>query len=371
MSRRIRPDWLCVSLLILAVGCASTDVPRFSTQPAPVAEKPFPYQIVQLSGSSADLGRQQGEQLSPAIHTLHDKYLLVYLQSQTQRFFALSAARLFETQLLPAHQAELAALAQSTQIDEQETMLGQCFLDLSAMSACSTITLPASASLDHVARFGRNLDFASLDVADKYTTVFIYHPNDGRYAFASIGWPGMMGVLSGMNEYGLCLANMEVTRSPRLPQAMPYTMLYRTVLEQCKTVDEAVTFLKKTRIQTANNLMLMDATGCRAVAELTPDSVHVRYGLPDAPLISTNHQRDQDQDTPGRCWRYDYLHQTATDEFGQLGQPAVEDLLAHVGSHATLQSMIFEPANRVMYLSAGKDAAHGEFSRLDLRPLFK
>ena len=34
----------------------------------------------------------------------------------------------------------------------------------------------------------------------------------------------------------------------------------------------------------------------------------------------------------------------------------------------TLQSMVFEPSNRVVYLSAGADAAHGRFRRLDLRP---
>ena len=53
----------------------------------------------------------------------------------------------------------------------------------------------------------------------------------------------MIGVLSGMNEHGLTLANMEVDRPRRLPVAMPYTLLYRTVLERCRTVDEAIALL--------------------------------------------------------------------------------------------------------------------------------
>jgi hypothetical protein len=354
-------------------GCAvSPAVVQLSTA-APLeksVEKPFPFPIVQLHGSAIQMGQQQGDQLSASIHNLYTNYLLVYLKGQTERFFALGMARIFETKLLPAHQAEVAALAQTTDIDERETMLGQCFLDLSPMTACSTVTLPASASPDHVGRFGRNLDFTSLDLADKYTTLFIFHPDDGRYAFASIGWPGMVGVLSGMNEYGLSLANMEVTRSPRFPQAMPYTMLYRMVLEQCRTVDEAVALLKKTPIQTANNLMLMDAAGNRAVVELTPTTVHVRHGESDAALISTNHQRNQDQDTPGRCWRYDRLHASAQTDFGHLNEKAVEGLLGQVGVKSTLQSMIFEPANRVLYLAAGDNASHRTFHRLDLKPLF-
>jgi hypothetical protein len=213
---------------------------------------------------------------------------------------------------------------------------------------------------------GRNLDFWSLNVADKYTTLFIVHPDGGRYAFASVSWPGLVGVLSGMNEHGLALANMEVTRYPRLPQAMPYTMLYRSVLEQCRTVDEAIVLLRKTPIQTANNLMLMDAAGNRAVVELTPQAIHVRRAGPQAALISTNHQRDQDADTPGRCWRYDYLHAAAKAEFGKVDEKAVENLLARVGNESTLQSMVFEPANRVIYLAAGSSAADRQFNRLDI-----
>jgi hypothetical protein len=37
----------------------------------------------------------------------------------------------------------------------------------------------------------------------------------------------------------------------------------------------------------------------------------------------------------------------------------------------TLQSMVFEPSNRVIYLSAGKNAARQRFYKLDLKPLFE
>jgi isopenicillin-N N-acyltransferase-like protein len=358
-----------LSILLLAIsllqGCA--DAP--SAQPL-VEQPSFPIPIIQLRGSGADIGRQHGTELAHEIQLLHDKYLLVYLKDQSTRFIALGASRLFENQLLPSHRAEVAALAQASNIDEDDTMLAQCFLDLSPMSACSTITLPASATPDHIARFGRNLDFDSLNIADRYTRLFVVHP-DGRYAFAAIGWPGMIGVLSGMNEYGLTLANMEVTRAPRFPQAMPYTLLYRTVLEQCRTVDEAVDLLCKTPIQTANNLMLMDAQGNRAVVELTPIAVHVRRGKDDSALISTNHQRDQDTDTPGRCWRYDSLHASAAAHFGQIDEQTVQKMLGDVGVDSTLQSMVFEPSNRVIYLAAGTDASHRTFTRLDLTPYFR
>ena len=335
-----------------------------ATQPAP------PLPVVQLSGTGEQIGTAEGTRLAGPIHTLHDDYLMKFVGTGLKRVVALSAANAFEAQLRPEHRAEVAAMARATGTDEREAMLAQCFLDLAQLSGCSTIALDAAAAPDGVPRFGRNLDFWSMDIADKYSTLMVVRGDGGRYAYASVGWPGMIGVLSGMNEHGLCLANMEVPRQPRLPTAMPYTLLYRTVLERCRTVDEAVKLLQTTPRQTANNLMLMDAAGDRAVAEITPDAVHVRRPTGSAALISTNHQRDQDADAPGRCDRYDYLHATAAQQFGRDDAAAVERMLAHVGRTGTLQSMVFEPTTRTLYLSVGTAAARRPFTRIDLAAYF-
>jgi predicted choloylglycine hydrolase len=317
------------------------------------------------------MGMQHGKQLADSIRLLHEKYLKVFIGSPTKRLLALGAARAFEQKILPEHLAEVTALAQQTGIDVHDLVLAQCFLDLTPMSACSTITLPAEAAPDRVARFGRNLDFPSLNLADKHTVILVFRPTDGRYAFAAVGWPGMIGVLSGMNEHGLALANMEVLRPALLPMAMPYTLLYRTVLEKCRTVDEAIALLEKTPRQTPNNLMLMDAAGNRAVVEIRPAGIAVRRGPVGAALISTNHQRGADGDTPGRCERYDLLHITARERFGKIDETVLEKMLASASQgNMTLQSMVFEPANRAICISAGKDAARGTFHRLELKRYF-
>jgi predicted choloylglycine hydrolase len=323
--------------------------------------------VIELRGESRAIGADHGKALGNQIRELREKYLLKLIDTAPKRLASRAAASLFQAKLLPEHQAEVAALADATRVDLADIMLGQCFLDLMPMTACSTIALPADAAPDHVARLGRNLDFKALGIADKLSVVLVYHPA-GRNAFVSIGWPGMIGVLSGLNERGLCLANMEVTRIPRLPTAMPYTMLYRTILEQCGDVDEAIALLEKTPRQTPNNLMLMDARGNRAVVEITPENVVVRRGKDGAALVSTNHQRNQDDDTPGRCRRYDCLHDSATADFGQIDADHIRAMLKSVSQgEMTMQSMILEPANRVIYLSTGKHAADGEFERIDLK----
>src|SRR5579884_2947808 len=222
MTRMLWKLSACAALLLIGCGrgpegslnqTAGQPVAVVAPDPAPPPTPPPPvYQgpLVVLRGDAEELGTEHGRQLSDSIHTLYDQYLNVYLGGGTRRFLALGAAQLFGNLLSPDHRAEVDALASSTGLDDREALLAQCFLDLSPITACSTITLPASASPDHVARFGRNLDFPSLKVADKFSTVFVYHPK-GRNAFVSIAWPGMIGVLSGMNEHGLALANMEIT----------------------------------------------------------------------------------------------------------------------------------------------------------------
>ncbi|HOW69782.1 MAG TPA: C45 family autoproteolytic acyltransferase/hydrolase [Phycisphaerae bacterium] len=329
--------------------------------------------VIQLRGAdAAALGKSHGRQLGKTIVPLYRAYFGRYFSSPAEREACLKAVVGFKRFMLPEHVDEIRALASATGLTFEDLMLAQAFMDLTEAMACSTITLPAAASPDGVARFGRNLDFASFDIADKNSVVLMFHPKD-RYAFASVIWPGMVGVLSGMNEHGLSLAVMEVPRQRRAPAGMPYAMLYRMLLERCKTVDEALGLLKKTPRHSASNLMLMDASGHRAVAEITPSAVSVRRAPDTAALISTNHHRGTDLDTAGRCDRFDALHDIARREYGRISEAYLEQFLGCAAAlgNATIQSMIFEPVNRLMYVAVGAGAPARGYEAIDLKPYLR
>lgn len=360
---------LFVAALLLSACATSQSIPQQQQPTPPQAAPSIP--IVELRGNPQEIGTTHGRHFARTIRMLHDQYLIPLLQGELLEARLMAAP--FELFMLPEHRVELNALAQAAGLGPMDALLGQCFLDLMPQSGCSTLALPASASPDGVARMGGNLDFPSLQIADKHSVVFIYHP-DGRYQFAAIGWPGMIGLVSGMNEKGLCLRCMEVPRGMRPATGMPYPLLYRTILEQCADVDEAIDLLRRTPRQTANNLMLMDAAGNRAVAEIRPEGVVVRKGRPDTALLSTNHQRGQDNDTAGLCWRYDSMHAAAAAQFGHIDVAGIQRILAAVvqgdGGDFTIQSMVFEPSNRVIYVAAGADAPRRVFQRIDLRVYF-
>jgi len=359
--------------ILLLPGCAG----KSAVAPAPQAlhfhavrpDSPVP--IVIVEGDARSMGRQQGETLKSNIATLHAAYMQALFQDPMVRDLALKNAAAYEAFIDPEHVEEIHALSQASGLDYINTLLSQCFLDIIPMVACSTVSLPANASPDNVARMARNLDFPSMGVADKESLIIIYKPKN-RFHFASITWPGLIGALTGMNEHGLVLANMEVTRLPAPAKAMPYVLLYRTILEKCRTVDEAIAMLKSLPKQTANNLMLMDATGHRAVVEINPPGVTVREGRDGEALLSTNHQRGQNYSAPKRCSRYDRMLTSSQESFGAIDESQLQTIIQSVAvRHFTLQSMVFEPANRTIYLSTGESAGDGPYHRIDLGALMR
>ncbi|MFM7107294.1 MAG: C45 family autoproteolytic acyltransferase/hydrolase [Planctomycetaceae bacterium] len=353
IARRRRAALACA---VAAVGLAASCGPR---EPAAVPDP------VVLEGAPEEIGRAHGRLLGERVRFLERRYLGALLRDAAGRERALAAAAGFRERLRPHHRAELDALAAAAGIDPARMLLANSFLDLLPSVGCSTVALPAAAAPDGVARFGRNLDFPSYGVAHGQSVLVIVRPA-GRHAFAAVTWPGLIGVLSGMNEHGLALANMEVAREPRPPDAMPYALLYRTVLEECRTVEEAIALVSREPRQTANNLMLADAAGDRALVEITPGAILVRRAGDGEPLVATNHHRGE-RDEPGRCGRYDCIAAETARDWGRLDRDAVRRILGRVSrGDLTLQSMIFEPAALMIHLSVGKDATRGEYRPIDL-----
>jgi hypothetical protein len=238
--------------------------------------------------------------------------------------------------------------------------------------------------------FGRNLDFPTLGFLHEYTLVTVYRPK-GKHAFVSIGFPGMLGCISGMNDAGLAVATLEVyatkDQSPRLdPKGVPYTLCFRRLLEECTTVAEAEQLLRSLPRTTMNNLAVCDKKG-GAVFEITSRNVVVRRA-DDGLCACTNHFRSKDLCVAKEmiCDRYPRLLDTPAEILAEKiranGQaPALSRLgLADVArklnasnqGDLTLQTMIFEPASLRLHLAFGKTPSSAlPLKPLDLAPLFK
>ena len=84
--------------------------------------------------------------------------------------------------------------------------------------------MTAERSTDGKPLFGRNLDFNPHGFLDKFGLIVVYR-QDGKRPFASVTYPGVVGVVTGMNDAGLTLAVHEV----RLARRRRWVQLRRAV----------------------------------------------------------------------------------------------------------------------------------------------
>ena len=115
--------------------------------------------------------------------------------------------------------------------------------------------------------------------------VTIAHP-EGRISWAGVGWPGALGVVTGVNAHGIAVlvnpvrtADVRVTRTAR-----PVAHLARGVLEQARTLDEAVKLIEATPTLGAAVIALADGAGTWLFVERTPTKAIVERS-PRAPAL--------------------------------------------------------------------------------------
>jgi isopenicillin-N N-acyltransferase like protein len=271
------------------------------------------------------------------------------------------------------YQKELEAAAKASDVDKETFIVGNTLFDIKKFIACSTLVVEADRSATKQPLFGRNLDFPPLGYLQEYTLVEVCRP-DGKHAFASVGFPGMLGCLSGMNDAGLTVAVLEVYASAddsaRLnTKGVPYALCFRKLLEDCTTVDEAEKALKEMKRTTLVNLAICDKTSA-AVLEITPDHVN-RRDADKGICACTNHFRTKGLAVSLECGRYATLEKSQEIKRLDLDDLAKKLDAVNQGEN-TLQTMIFEPAALRLHLAWGRCPSSAlPMKDLDLAPLLK
>ncbi len=263
-----------------------------------------------------------------------------------------------------AYRTEFETAVRVGGIDRESLMVGNTAFDLkhliSALFGCSALVVDAERSATGKLFFGRNMDHWSMGYLHHYTLVTICRPKD-KHSYCSIGFAGMLGVISGMNDAGLSVAVLETTGAPAEEgpayslDGVPFALCYRKLLEECTTVDEALSALRKMKRTTTNNLVVCDRNTA-AVFEITPSRVVVRK--PENGIgTCTNHfclpevRLSKPKNTHTTLDRMATLEKVRSGN-GKLG---VEEVRRHLDSvnqgENTLQTMVFEPDSLTIHLA--------------------
>ncbi len=322
--------------------------------------------VLLLEGSPEAMGEAHGVLLGKECRALADNYMkpASLLSGGIERLK--NYARKMDPFIPERFREEMKALARSSRQDYVMVLTGSAFPDVYRGGGCSTVAVTGPASKNGAPLLARNLDFFPLGVLDKSGMVIVFRP-EGRNAFISVTWPGLIGVLSGMNEKGLCCAVMEVRTGERDFRGMPSVFLFRRVMEEAGSVEEGLRILKDTPRVAANNVILLDTSGADALAEIGPGLFKVR--LPEKGVVfATNHHRAERKNPPS-CRRYRTLDRICRTYRGRIDRERLKNALDQVNQGViSVQSMIFEPASLSLSLSMGElPSTKGVYKTLDFR----
>jgi isopenicillin-N N-acyltransferase like protein len=339
--------------------------------------------VLIVAGTPEEMGRQKAALTSEAVRKMEEypRRLLEKTQPQAEaKEKFLAAARALVENIPPDHRAEMRAFSEQAKMQDRWELgvLGNVMVDMwRGKFGCSSLMVEAESSKTNGPLFGRNLDFFSLGILDGVTLVTVQRPT-GKHAFASVGFPGLFGCLSGMNDAGLAMAVHEVYLSKDSapifnPKGVPYTFCFRRILEECATVEEAEKLLRSVERTTLLNLAVCDRRRA-AVFEITPRTVALRPSE-DGMCVCTNHFNTPDLKVGFALMPSFRRYATLSKNFRALPL-GVEDIHRALDAvnqgKLTVQTMVFETAPLTLHLAAGSSPSSAlPLRKIELAPLFQ
>lgn len=137
---------------------------------------------------------------------------------------------------------------------------------------------------------GRTLEVPGGALFDREKVLQVNVPEvKDRIPFASLSWPGMLGVYTGVNANRLFVAINSARTDDGGGSGLPAVFLARELLERASTLNEAIALLKKWPVMSPVAMLLADGKrGSAAVVEKSPVRMAVRRSA-EGYIATTNH----------------------------------------------------------------------------------
>lgn len=259
---------------------------------------------------------------------------------------------------------------------------------------CSSFATWGSQSADSTLLIGRNFDFYVGDAFAENKLVTFCHPDKG-HNFVSIGWPGMIGVLSGMNEAGLTVTINAAKSAMPTSSATPISILTREILQYASNIEEALAIAQKRKTFVSESILIGSAKdGRAAIIEKSPEKTVLFTGKEKDRIICTNHYQSEEfskdernmenirtSDSPYRFARMEELlnekqpmnpvkaasvlrnHKGLQNaDLGLANEMAINQFIAH-------HSVIFQPEKLLIWVSTSPWQS-GQYVAYDLKKIF-
>ncbi len=255
-------------------------------------------------------------------------------------------ARRLASTILPRHRAEAEAWASAAHLDVQAMLEANAIAD----ACCTALAAPRAPGCELA--LARNLEFMPAGPLARASLLSVIAV-DGALPVASLGWPGYLGVLSGMNSAGLAAVVLLNLARRESRCGLPIAFAVRQLLEEHATVAEAAAACAGLTIASTHYVVLADA---RAASVAWQDGLGShRHDLSAGVLVCSNGARSG----AGAAIddRGGHLERLARDAPGH--SPAwLRSAIASTYLEGTCaQTMLFLPGSRRLQLALG-DATH-------------
>jgi predicted choloylglycine hydrolase len=378
---------LVLAVLAVVFTAASAAAKVVSIEGAGWREDVDGVRVVHLQGTHYEMGRQHGKLLKEEIHAL-----IKYFFEDKGTLFGASVSDIAKAaatmeKFIPAEYIdEMKGVAEGAGVEYEKVLYSNVFLDVvsahwvGVAPGCSNFIALPGVTKDGNVVHGRNLDWSADEKIAAMNTVFFYTPNDG-IPFAALGWPSIVGTLTGMNARQISMGEMTSMSSEATLEGIPIMILLRMLLETSDNLDSAFKVLADNPRTTGYNVLVSDGKAADAFGvEMSAKNIF-RRGPKDGYVFSTNHYTNKKlkatqerylymfgngkkSDTFYRYDRFDQLLKenrgkidpaTAMsimgDKFDPLTNSVSGDLTNTICAANTLQSVIMLPQSGELYVA--------------------
>lgn len=184
---------------------------------------------------------------------------------------------------------EAEAIAGQVGANWRDVILANISYDLVvARLGCSTVALPTRDG----PVLARNMDWWPENLLAQ-ASYLIRYTEGGEPRFANAGWPGAVGVVTGLSHRGFAFA-LNAVSCPEAANKLGYPVLLalRKVLEDARDFDDALEQLANEPLAAPALITLVGTQNDqRVVIERTPTRQAQRWPQGDQSLVATNHYR--------------------------------------------------------------------------------
>ena len=257
---------------------------------------------------------------------------------------------------------ELRACAKEVGVSEDILLYAQCEGDIQSLGGCTSFVAFGAATVDGEVEIGRNFDYWGLDSTRECAAIFavIPRPEDG-YAFVSVGWTGILGGWTFINEKGIFVSNNLGGGWATDPKGIPTLIMERIIAQKAATVDEAVELLRTSPRMRGQVLMVGQAGDAKKgvpprALELSYDAQRVDVRAAENGFIF-NSSIGADEETVRKLLRRRFHRPTSP--------------IYSAGNSITLHSVAIRPTEHMMWVAHGPPShAHkSKYVAYDLRKL--